>query len=115
MMFSYWRNCTVRRGTYLRIEKLLVGLELGRQALVRVAQELGLVGDTFLEGFVDICLHVVCVEFALRLLVLNEHVAHIGLHAFLLALKVVHDGVVLLLPLLVVWLDFLLELLSDVT
>lgn len=114
-MFSYWRNCTVRRGTYLRIEKLLVGLELRRQTLVRVAEELGLVGDTLLEGFVDIRLHVVGMELAFRLLVLSKHVPHFALHAFLLAFQVAHNRVILLLPLLVVGLDFLLELLSNVT
>ena len=63
--------------TYLRVEELLVGLELGRQALIRVCQMLRLVAKSLLEGFEYVSLHVVGVELAFILLVFVDLVTHV--------------------------------------
>ena len=63
--------------TYLCIEELLVGLELRRQALIRVCQMLRLVAESLLESFEYVSLHVVGVELAFILLVLVDLVAHV--------------------------------------
>ena len=80
-MFSYCRSYIIVTvnlcATYLCVEELLVGLELGRQALIRVCQMLRLVAKSLLEGFEYVSLHVVGVELAFILLVLVDLVSHV--------------------------------------
>lgn len=89
----------------LGIEELLVGFEFWRKALVGVGQVLGLVGEAFLEGLINISLDIILVELALGLLVLGDVVANILVEALLLAVQVALDAVELALLLVVLDLD----------
>lgn len=102
---SCCRNYSVKGGAYLCIEELLVRLELGREALRRVRQVLGLVAQPLLEGLVDVRLDVVRVELALALLVLAQTVPHLLVEPLLLLVQVALHAVVHPLPFIVLHLD----------
>ena len=81
----------------LSIKEFRVALELIREALVRSVQELGLVGDPLQEGVIDLILDVVRVVAGLLLLVVIEELLHLVFQLALLLIQVLHDGIVLLL------------------
>ena len=88
------------------MEELGVGFVLGGEPFIAGRDEFGLVLDTSLESLKDVCLDVVRVELAFRLLILRENRAHFLLDAFLLLLELADDEVVLLLLVVVLGLHF---------
>ena len=91
----------------LGVEELRVRLELVRQTLLRLVDELGLVPNSLQEGIVDLSLDVVVMVLALVVPVVIEGSLHLRVHLPFLLVQVHHDVVVLLLLFRMDSLDFL--------
>ena len=72
----------------------MVGLEVGTESLVGVAEEVGLVHEALLEGFKDVSRNIGSVELSLLLLVLRKLLAHVFVQTFLFALNLTLNSVV---------------------
>lgn len=91
--------------TYLGIKELLVGLKLGWKSLARISQMLCLIGESLLEGLVDVRLNVVLVESWLALFVLFQVAAHVLVKSLLLLVQVRLHRLVVAFALVVLDLD----------
>lgn len=91
----------------LGVEEVRVALELVRQFLLRLADELALVVDSLEEGFVDLRLDVVVVVLALVLPIVVKYGLHILVELLLFLVQIHDDVLVVLLFLLPDLLDLL--------
>lgn len=74
--------------TYLGIKELLVRLKLRWKSLARISKMLSLIGESLLEGLIDVRLNVVLMESWLTLLVLLQIAAHVLVKALLFLVQV---------------------------
>lgn len=92
MIFHFLKNVLLL--SQLGLEEIGVGLELGRETLVRLIQVLRLVVDPLLERLLNIGLDVLHVEFRLMVLVFSEHLCDFFVKAILLQVQVVYGVIV---------------------
>ena len=83
----------------------MIGLKLRRKTLARISQVLSLIGESLLEGLINVGLNVVLVESALTLLVLLQVAAHVLVKALLLLVQVRLHRLVVTFALIVLHLD----------
>ena len=83
----------------------MIGLKLRRKTLARISQVLSLIGESLLEGLINVGLNVVLVESALTLLVLLQVAAHVLVKALLLLVQVRLHRLVVTFTLIVLNLD----------
>jgi len=86
----------------LSVKELLVGLELGGEALLCIRQVLRLKTESLLERLINISLNVVLVELALGLLVLVDSIAAVLLKALTFTIDLVHHSVIIPFTLIIV-------------
>ena len=83
----------------------MIGLKLRRKTLARISQVLSLIGESLLEGLINVGLNVVLVESALTLFVLLQVAAHVLVKALLLLVQVRLHRLVVTFALIVLHLD----------